>query len=207
MLHTRVVEFEGGGYIVRLTVVAVSVLEGTMRQLRVEEALLEHQASEAARKEREREGESVPVSRRELAKRLLRLYVYPSCISALERIENLNGATKLVPEKSVLEESFDEFCKLPDKLIGMWENAAIELNPHWAFTGVEPGNVPEPADNPTLDKSSSPGSKDRTSRQAALTIVENPSKSGTSAGRKSRGKSGRSSKASTGSSSPSPEVS
>jgi len=46
---------------------------------------------------------------------------YACCISCVEAIEGMETP------------SFEEFGNLPETLVTQWENAALELNPHWKW--------------------------------------------------------------------------
>jgi len=71
--------------------------------------------------------------------------VYPSCLAAVENIENGEDAEKKLSK----DMSFSEFAALPDALFQQLQKVVYELNPHWVYRRPETseGEESEPTDS------------------------------------------------------------
>lgn len=131
MLITQTVTHKGQGDPLEVTVSEATALMGMRRSVLISEALTfiraqrdESPPEEAAKTTTWADDDA------SLAIYLLRRYAWPDCIACTTGSKGLDHTSL----------TFDEFCELPEVFIGLWQQAARELNPHW---GGEPEEAEE----------------------------------------------------------------
>lgn len=126
MLKTKTVTHEGPGKPLTVTVSEASALMGMCRSVLISEALTFIGAQQQAEKEDEDRPEGKrrvwTDDDRNLALYLLRRYAWPDCIACTVASQGFDHA----------DLTFEDFCELPEVFIGLWQQTARELNPHWA---------------------------------------------------------------------------
>lgn len=124
MLKREIVEYVDDFYHVRITVGQATVREGLRRS-----ALIAKRGyPDEAELEELRKGFD-PV--RFVEDQYL-LWTYPACVAGTVEIENLDPEKPNSLSLEVLNEGSDTFLDLPDALVIIWENAVLEVNPHWS---------------------------------------------------------------------------
>ncbi len=115
-MREATVEYHDDDYNVQLVVVQCSLERGFRRSaLQAENAVF--------LKKRESEGGAI-----EFQERYVAFHTHPECIAATKEIHNLDGAAMQFPDTTI---TLEDFLKLPEALIVLWEKAVYALNPHW----------------------------------------------------------------------------
>ncbi len=118
MAKTSKIRYQDDELNVRIEIREARVIDGYKRQVMLSNLV----------------GSSPPISSdtpvTDVATYILKAFTYPNVISATTRIVNLKGAKKRLPE-SPEKLTFEALLELPEKLVRIWEDAVIELNPHW----------------------------------------------------------------------------
>lgn len=134
MTATREVRYRDEEYNVLIHLRQARVIEGMKRGQIIQERLGAETVKTVA------EGEGAPVPTLDtLTSRLVSFYTYPACIAATTSVDNLKSYTGADGKKHPFTDGkelaadipFDEFLELPEALVVLWEEAALELNPHW----------------------------------------------------------------------------
>jgi hypothetical protein len=160
-MAVRTVEYQDEDHNVIITLRRASLLDGMERTLKIEGELLGRLREEKEAEDREETPEE-PTS-----VRFIKMYTYPNCVSCVSSIENVPvDDDGTMPPKLLSpadEIPFEEFANLPEQLVLMWHEAALELNPHWviALPGTREeaeGEAEEPGSESGSERNSSPGS-------------------------------------------------
>jgi len=61
---------------------------------------------------------------------ILKAFTYPNIVAGTRSVTNLDDAGSKLPE-DIDDLTFEELLELPERLIRIWEDAILELNPHW----------------------------------------------------------------------------
>lgn len=135
-MTTKTITHETTGGTLEVIVGEATVLQGMKRQMLQSEALAMIQETDGKRQ--------VPDDPEALGLYLLKRYTWPNCIAAaLESSKALNH----------VELTFDRFCHLPEKFVARWEQAVLELNPHWRLSGdTEEEEAEEKKEEPASSK-------------------------------------------------------
>jgi len=135
-MTTKTITHETAGGTLEIVVGEATVLQGMKRQMLQSEALAIIQKEDGTRK--------VPDEPDALGLYLLKRYTWPNCIAA---------TVKSSKALNHMELTFERFCQLPERFVAKWEQAVLELNPHWRLQGdTEEEEAEEKKDEPASKK-------------------------------------------------------
>lgn len=77
------------------------------------------------------EGNRVNETETDEALKILRLIIYPNCISCTTSVEGMDWPI-----------TFDQFVDLPEDFVDKWLEAVYTMNPHWQGPEVAEKNAP-----------------------------------------------------------------
>lgn len=120
-METRTVTHERPGEPLSVTVSEADVLMGMKRTMMISEVRSLKSLNQPDVKDDDEEKKPTMPEGEELAIYLLRRYTWPCCKVSAIGAEGFDLATL----------TFEAFCRLPEVFVSHWEQAALELNPHW----------------------------------------------------------------------------
>ncbi len=139
-MRKATIEYKDDDYDVIISVQQADVRAGIARSTILNAQIL------ASRKQRE-EHPDKPVS---VMERAIATLTYPVCIASTTEI--VNNEPKTPKQLRLQRLTLDKFLALPDALALIWEEASLEVNPHWVPKLAAPeGEEKEPVKETSSD--------------------------------------------------------